>query len=826
MHVQELRGNKEGNVWSSLSGTPEIIRLIAARLPRNEAARCFRLLSRDVAESLKGSHDVIYVPKERASLGYFSDDVYIATQPWFGVDFVARFARPEPWRSLSYAVRLRLLCLAASSHHAPSLDAALAFSGVGLTSTAIVEAAAASGDLDACRRLVAAGCECSFRAVELAAFRGRLPVLQWIWWEPNPAFSEEKRQRLEQEQRDWDRMDRQARAMEARTPPPPPPPATLRRAFGWADTAYVAFAACAGGQGEVLTWLERGMWRRAGEAPNEQEEAEQPQAQQQPQPAGEVAAGAAAGGLELQEADKEAAAEEQDGDEEVEEDSDGSEDPDPDPDQATEKPLPTQQEVAAARAGRFAPPTGFKRSWLERQAMAREAASRGHTALLRRLLLPPGVVEYGRLPRDRHFSEIDFAVVTHATYGCPLEELQALFGAWEPGQRGVPGGRDGAVWLLRAATSPTPDWRAKADYVCEKLRLRVEGRAGTKPSSEEDVEEGDNGDDGGPAWVRVRELLQYGFEGVPFDRTDWEAVAASPDLLARWRYLASCGLPYGWRAWAAEVAAAGGNVAALTELLDARARAVANGDAAAEMEPAEAAARAAWLWHRQREADRMQQQYQAMHDQVLLELAADVQQRIHEERRRQPPDFVGPAAEAAARAGQVAVLSLLRDRCGPGVLKLEHAGLASRHGHVEAVGFLAEALEPVPRPAPAQAAGSWGGGGLQGQGQGRGRGAGEAAAMQAYTEAVLVWTRAWSLMAKAGAGVALLQLLRERHGASPDLEAVAEGGSVEATEWAFEQLRAEMEPGAVFFHRHLASSLQCRGNMATAAWFRERGLSM
>ncbi|KAG2428358.1 hypothetical protein HXX76_010503 [Chlamydomonas incerta] len=105
----------------------------------------------------------------------------MAVQPWPGAAFVAHWGCTEPWRALSRWQRLRLLCLAASSHHPPSLDAALAQCGTVNEADALASAAAA-GDLQACRRLYESeGCRQDERLVGTAAgLSGSLPVCQWL----------------------------------------------------------------------------------------------------------------------------------------------------------------------------------------------------------------------------------------------------------------------------------------------------------------------------------------------------------------------------------------------------------------------------------------------------------------------------------------------------------------------------------------------------------------------------------------------------------------------------------------------------------------------
>ncbi|KAG2432276.1 hypothetical protein HXX76_009194 [Chlamydomonas incerta] len=98
---------------------------------------------------------------------------------WPGHAFVAHWGRAEPWRSLTLPQRERLLCLAASSGHAASLDAALAHAGCALM-PAVLTAAAAAGSLAACERLLHEGCSFSADALNAAAWGGHLPALKLL----------------------------------------------------------------------------------------------------------------------------------------------------------------------------------------------------------------------------------------------------------------------------------------------------------------------------------------------------------------------------------------------------------------------------------------------------------------------------------------------------------------------------------------------------------------------------------------------------------------------------------------------------------------------
>eukprot|EP00198_Chlamydomonas_reinhardtii_P004973 XP_001694309.1 predicted protein [Chlamydomonas reinhardtii] len=77
--------------------------------------------------------------------------------------------------------RHQLLCLAASSHHPPSLDAALAHCGTVIEADAL-ESAITAGDLAACRRLFETeGCDWDRQRVpEAAGHSGSLPVCEWL----------------------------------------------------------------------------------------------------------------------------------------------------------------------------------------------------------------------------------------------------------------------------------------------------------------------------------------------------------------------------------------------------------------------------------------------------------------------------------------------------------------------------------------------------------------------------------------------------------------------------------------------------------------------
>ncbi|KAG2423108.1 hypothetical protein HXX76_002332 [Chlamydomonas incerta] len=108
-------------------------------------------------------------------------NVYRAQQPWPERAFLAHWGRSEPWRALALRQRRRLLCLAASSCHAGSLDTALAHCGCTLPPE-LMTAAAAAGNAAGCERLLAAGCKVGWHGVITAAAEaGHLPVLQLLF---------------------------------------------------------------------------------------------------------------------------------------------------------------------------------------------------------------------------------------------------------------------------------------------------------------------------------------------------------------------------------------------------------------------------------------------------------------------------------------------------------------------------------------------------------------------------------------------------------------------------------------------------------------------
>ena len=135
--------------WKRL--TPELVRRVAGHLHANEVAAVLKLVDTETAAAL-GNYKTLTLGQER-------DDTAVphrAEHPWPGPAFVAHWGRPEPWRSLSQSQQVRLLCLAASSGHLPSLEAALLVGGpVSNAKLAqLVESAADGGSVACCELLL------------------------------------------------------------------------------------------------------------------------------------------------------------------------------------------------------------------------------------------------------------------------------------------------------------------------------------------------------------------------------------------------------------------------------------------------------------------------------------------------------------------------------------------------------------------------------------------------------------------------------------------------------------------------------------------------
>ena len=222
--------------WSRL--TEGLIHKIASYLHPNEVATSLRLLNHETAQCLK-AHNCIQLSQPVTPAPSWSDDerpAYVASQSWPSAAFVAHWGRPQPWRALSLQQRCRLLCLAANSGCAASLEVALAQCGCSLTSEVAV-AAALGGSVSACETLlIREGCDCMARLEDVAAEAGHLELLRWL----RQARRESKLLRY-------------------------PPMHLLQKHGHWDFSTPVA--ACRGGHAHILAWLQTAEAQGLGRAP-------------------------------------------------------------------------------------------------------------------------------------------------------------------------------------------------------------------------------------------------------------------------------------------------------------------------------------------------------------------------------------------------------------------------------------------------------------------------------------------------------------------------------------------------------------------------------
>ncbi|KAG2453273.1 hypothetical protein HYH02_002596 [Chlamydomonas schloesseri] len=200
--------------WSYLP--PDLKQRVASFLHPNSVAESLVLVDRDTAGLLRPQYHTLTLGQKQET----DEEPHRAVQPWPGHAFAAHWGRPEPWRALTLPQRRRLLCLAASSGHAPSLDAALVHAGCSLNHE-VLTAAAAAGNLPGCKQLISNDCECSLTAVLAAAQGGHLQLLQLLLGQLPGCNS--------------------------------------------LLTSSAARGACAGGQAGVLTWLRRAHGYQVGE---------------------------------------------------------------------------------------------------------------------------------------------------------------------------------------------------------------------------------------------------------------------------------------------------------------------------------------------------------------------------------------------------------------------------------------------------------------------------------------------------------------------------------------------------------------------------------
>lgn len=167
---------EEASPWLKL--TPELLRYVASLLPHNEVTDAMKLANSEAAAALRQDYSTYELCRKPechlpsacticAEVMNIPEPLLAEHPSWPGTAFVAHWGRPEPWRVLNRRQRHRLVCLAASSLHPPSLDAVLAHCGV-LPRADALASAAAVGDLPtwcaapwACNRLLHTACAAS-----------------------------------------------------------------------------------------------------------------------------------------------------------------------------------------------------------------------------------------------------------------------------------------------------------------------------------------------------------------------------------------------------------------------------------------------------------------------------------------------------------------------------------------------------------------------------------------------------------------------------------------------------------------------------------------
>ncbi|KAG2440354.1 hypothetical protein HXX76_004459 [Chlamydomonas incerta] len=587
----------------------------------------FKIVCKEVADCLRDDYHTIQLRQKQAAFcpayrGPVSPG-YLAVQPWPGEAFVAHWGRAEPWRALNRRQRHTLMCLAASSGHAASLDAALAHAGTVVKPDAFASAAAV-GDVPACTRVLME--EGSFWATEMA-------------WVPAAANGH------------VDLMNRMAASglLNDKTEDDGDRPVAVKPA---------EVAACFAGQRGVLRWIEE-HW-----AP---------------------------------------------GDEEI--------------------------------YGFFNEFHGSLRA--EPHMAAAAAAEGGQVALLQELLAAHAPAVAGAAQRHE--------VLASVAYGCTLAVLQQYCEMWgssaegaaEDEAGGVGGAAGGSVrvdgaaaetvrrrrqdLLLFAATSPTPDWAAKVDW----LLLRWGAS---------------------PRWPATGDRRDWVYAGGK--ENAWLHAAAQPGYVQRLQHLtAAHGLELPREA--VEAAGSAGDVAAAAFCLGLPPAVlpVSEGEGARRHEPAH------WL------------------------------------------------ALAAAAAGQVPVLRLLRER-GAEVLGWAHVQAAMTFSEwVYGEDDLQRELDFPGLPAIQYLVM---GGGLD-----------EAAAAQVR------WSEVFQRAAVHGADLALLRHLAEQRGAAVDLKAVARGGSEEQLEWALGHTRRSGSSGGSGGRIDTAGAFKAAlrsGNWAAASYLQRHNL--
>ncbi|KAG2488661.1 hypothetical protein HYH03_012823 [Edaphochlamys debaryana] len=149
-----------------------------AELPLKQCARCNFLPPNEIACTLRLVN--------RSTADQFREHTGVRlSQPSPAAAFAARWSAPGACRALSYQRRLQLLCLTAASGDVGNLEVALAAAGLCPT-VEVMAAAAAAGQLPACRWLAEKGCPLkgplpagtSLQA--LASKGGHAAICEWL----------------------------------------------------------------------------------------------------------------------------------------------------------------------------------------------------------------------------------------------------------------------------------------------------------------------------------------------------------------------------------------------------------------------------------------------------------------------------------------------------------------------------------------------------------------------------------------------------------------------------------------------------------------------
>ncbi|KAG2431601.1 hypothetical protein HYH02_013294 [Chlamydomonas schloesseri] len=181
--------------WAELH--EELVLAVARSLHENDIATSAKLLNKHYARCLRGFR-VVRASQPLPGWTRRNHPTHLvarlasAFQPWPAHGFVAHWGRPEPWRCLTLPQRRRVLCLAASSGDAGSLEAALAQCGLcgccapDTATQSAAFSAALAGHAPVCEMLFAVDqTVVNFDVLSLAAEAGHVEVCRWLWrkWE-------------------------------------------------------------------------------------------------------------------------------------------------------------------------------------------------------------------------------------------------------------------------------------------------------------------------------------------------------------------------------------------------------------------------------------------------------------------------------------------------------------------------------------------------------------------------------------------------------------------------------------------------------------------